>query len=234
MQHIDRNKLYADGDYRFEYVSGFMEFGAEDIAAIEAVAPLLRPIVPAVVDAVYVKLFSYDITKIHFLPRNEGFQGEVPKNLEELTLESEQIKFRKDFLKRYLDKLLSGPYDGRMIRYLDWVAKIHTDTPEKKSKINVEYIHMNALMGYVESTLVGGVLSLKLPEEQQAKTLAAFNKLLWIQNDFFAKYYCTPEPVHTKSSAPAKSLADSINWTTAIGAVIGGLAVWFYKKQQSL
>lgn len=27
MQHIDPAQLYADGDYRFEYVSKFMDFG---------------------------------------------------------------------------------------------------------------------------------------------------------------------------------------------------------------
>lgn len=27
MQHIDPAKLYADGSYRFEYVSKFMDFG---------------------------------------------------------------------------------------------------------------------------------------------------------------------------------------------------------------
>lgn len=27
MQHIDSEKLYADGEYRFEFVSKFMDFG---------------------------------------------------------------------------------------------------------------------------------------------------------------------------------------------------------------
>ena len=132
------------------------------------------------------------------MPKNEGFEGATAATLEELTMEHPQIHFRKDFLTKYLNKLLSGPYDERMIRYLDWVAKIHTDTPEKKSKINVDYIHINALLGYVETTLISGILSLKLPDAEQLAALTAFNKLLWIQNDYFAKYYVNSAPVVEK------------------------------------
>ncbi|KAI8141715.1 Protoglobin-domain-containing protein [Fennellomyces sp. T-0311] len=225
MQHIDREQLYADGEYRFNYVSQFMDFGADDIKAIESVADKIRPLVPTIVDAVYQKLFSYDITKKHFLPKNEGFEGKVATTLEELTLDHPQIKFRKDFLTKYLNKLLSGPYDERMVRYLDWVAKIHTDTPQKKSKINVDYIHINALMGYVETLLVGGVLSLKLPEAEELAALAAFNKLLWIQNDYFAKYYLNPvQP--KESSTPALD-----QWSlTGLGAIVGGLVAFLAFK----
>ncbi|KAI9270658.1 Protoglobin-domain-containing protein [Phascolomyces articulosus] len=231
MQHIDRNQIYSDSEYRFNYVAGFMDFGADDIKAIESVADKIRPLVPVVVDAVYAKLFTYDITKKHFLPKNEGFEGKTATSLEDLTLEHPQIKFRKDFLSKYLNKLLSGPYDDRMLRYLDWVAKIHTDTPEKKSKINVEYIHINALMGFVETTLIGGILSLKLPEDQLAAALSAFNKLLWIQNDYFAKYYCNPEATIQKQERLCQQL---VSVPTAVGALIGGLAVWFAFSHKKL
>jgi len=51
-----------------------------------------------VVDAVYDKLFKFDITKKHFLPKNEGFEGptdgngKVADNLEDLTIDNPQIK----------------------------------------------------------------------------------------------------------------------------------------------
>ena len=72
------------------------------------------------------------------------------------------------------------------------MGRIHTDTPGKKSRINVEYIHINALFAWLHGFLVQTVDS--LPELQgdaktRAGTLAAFSKLLWIQNDFFARYY---------------------------------------------
>ncbi|SAM08396.1 hypothetical protein [Absidia glauca] len=204
-----------------------------DIKAIQAVAEKVRPLVPVVVNAVYTKLFEYDVTKKYFLPKNEGFEGSTATSLEELTLEHPQIKFRKDFLSKYLYKLLDGPYDERFIRYLDWVAKIHTDTPQKKSKINVDYLHVNALMGFVETTLVGGLLSLNLDRETEGAALAAFNKLLWIQNDYFAKYYANPSnQVKQQQQQPSVSYLGALTspaalLPTLVGALAGGLAVYF-------
>jgi Protoglobin len=72
--------------------------GADDIEAIKAVAEKVRPLVPVVVDAVYDKLFKFDITKKHFLPKNEGFQGptdgngKVADSLEDLTINNPQIE----------------------------------------------------------------------------------------------------------------------------------------------
>ncbi|CAO3635948.1 unnamed protein product [Mucor hiemalis] len=235
MQHIDPAKVYADGAYRFDYVSKFIDFGAEDIKAIEAVADKIRPLVPVVVDAVYDKLFQFDITKKHFVPKNEGFQGEAPVSLEELTIDHPQIKFRKDFLGKYLNKILSGPYDDRFLRYLDWVAKIHTDTPEKKSKINVDYIHIGILLGYVESVLAGGLLSLNLDREVESKALLAFNKLLWIQNDYFAKYYCNPAAIHDvkpkAESAIASLTSPAALLPLAVGVAAGALGVYFHFRR---
>ncbi|KAG0166677.1 hypothetical protein DFQ28_007018 [Apophysomyces sp. BC1034] len=235
MMQIDADQLYADGQYRFDYVAKFLDFGEADILAIKKVADQVRPLVPVVVDAVYVKLFSFDVTKKHFMPKNEGFQGEVATTLDELTLDHPQIKFRKDFLTKYLNKVLNGPYDDRFLRYLDWVAKFHTDTPEKKSKINVEYIHMAVLLGYVETALVGGLLSLNLDRETEGAALAAFNKVLWIQNDYFAKYYAPRVPL---AAPPAASSSLLSSWSTSpilpviVGALAGGLGVWLNFQRQ--
>ncbi|KAG1463151.1 hypothetical protein G6F56_005355 [Rhizopus delemar] len=234
MQHIDSNKLYQDSMYRNEFVTGFMDFGAKDIEAIKAVADKVRPLVPVVVDAVYQKLFEYDVTKKHFVPKNEGFSGEAPTSLEDLTLDHPQIKFRKDFLSKYLYKVLSGPYDERFLKYIDWVAKIHTDTPDKKSKINVDYIHINALMGFVESTLVGGLLSLNLDRETEANALLAFNKILWIQNDCFARYYCNPSTIHDATvNSPSSGFLQTLTSPAsllplAIGTIAGVLGAWYH------
>ena len=63
LQHIDEQRLEHDLAYRFGYVAGFMGFGHEDIDTIHALAPYLAPLIPTLVDTVYVKLFSYDVTK---------------------------------------------------------------------------------------------------------------------------------------------------------------------------
>ncbi|KAI9469033.1 MAG: Protoglobin-domain-containing protein [Benjaminiella poitrasii] len=237
MQHIDEKKLYSDDKYRFEYVAAYMGFGEEDVKAIQGVAEKMRPIIPALVDAVYVKQFEFDITKRYFLPKNEGFSGEIANSLDELTLEHPQIQFRKNFLGKYLLRILKGPYDDRFLKYLDWVAKIHTDTPEKKSKINVDYIHVNALMGYVESAVIGVVLNLNLPREEEAVVLSAFNKLMWIQNDYYAKYYMNPyfndlmkkkfeEAEKSEKASNGGFLADLNIVSVLIGVIAGGLGVW--------
>jgi hypothetical protein len=180
--------LESDLGYRFGYVSKFIGFGPDDIAAVHGAAPLLAPLVPALVDAVYNKLIQQDATWRHFLPRQAGYEGEVPLTLEQLTMDHPQIAFRKQHLARYLAALVTKPYDGKMVEYLDMVGKIHT--PKAGSKeIDVPLVQMNALMGFVADAITATILGLNLPRETEAKTLRAFGKLLWIQNDLIARHY---------------------------------------------
>jgi len=190
MQHISREKLYTDLQYRFDYVSKFVNFGKEDIEAIKASAPLVAPLVSTIVDAVYAKLFSFDITKEIFLKRGNGFEGSLEENLASLKLEGEQVRFRKDMLTKYLTKLVTAEYNESFIKYLDFVGKIHTSKAGSKA-ISVEYIHVNALLGYVEDIVLDALLSAQINDDVKKRTIRAFNKLLWIQNDLFARNYVT-------------------------------------------
>src|SRR5258708_7297151 len=148
MKHIDEPRLEADVAYRVEYLGEFMGFGGDDIQAIHAAAGVLGPVVPALVDAVYEKLFSYDATKRHFVPRQSGYTGPVPVSVESLTMDHEMIQFRKNHLARYLAALVTRPYDDKMIGYLDLVGKMHT--PKAGSPdLDVPLVQMNALMGFV-------------------------------------------------------------------------------------
>jgi len=188
LKHIDEARLEKDLSYRFGYLAEFVDFGPEDVAAIHATAPQLAPLVPALVDAVYVKLFSYDSTKRHFVPRQFGYEGTVPASLQELTLDHEQIRFRKAHLGNYLKRLVTGAYDGKMVNYLDFVGKIHTPRAGSK-ELNVPLVQMNALMGFVADALLATVLGLDLAAEAKARALGAFNKLLWLQNDLITRHY---------------------------------------------
>ncbi|KAI8599772.1 Protoglobin-domain-containing protein [Dissophora ornata] len=213
MEHIERSKLYTDPVYRFQYVANFMDFGDDDVDAIKGAAELIKPLVPTVVDAVYRKLHTFDITWDVMAKRHEGFTPSGSKVIEkssELSEDADQIKFRKDMLSRYFAKLLENPYDERMIKYLEYVARIHTDTPTKKSKINVDLIHINALLGYVETVLIGGVKSLNLDRDTEYKAITAFGKLLWIQNDFFIKFYCRDGAEYLEDSASANTTAVAV------------------------
>jgi hypothetical protein len=188
MKQIDERRLELDPGYRFAYVAEFMGFGPEDVEAIHTAAPALAPLVPALVDAVYVKLFGYNATKRHFVPRQFGYEGPMPESLEALTPAHPMIAFRKEHLARYLQNLVTRPYDGKMVAYLDMVGKIHT--PKAGSKeLNVPLVQMNALMGFVSDALMATIQGLGLPREQEARTLRAFCKLLWIQNDLSARHY---------------------------------------------
>jgi hypothetical protein len=188
MKVIEEGRLESDLGYRFEYLAEFIGFGPDDIEAVHAAASGLAPLVPALVDAVYVKLFSYTSTKRHFVPRQFAYEGPVPESLESLTLDHPQIAFRKQHLGRYLATLVTRPYDAKMVQYLDFVGKIHT--PKAGSaELDVPLVQMNALLGFVSDALLATILGLGLPREQEVRTLRAFNKLLWIQNDLITRHY---------------------------------------------
>lgn len=188
MKHIDEARLENDLGYRFEYLCEFMGFGADDIKTILGAAPLLGPVVPLLVDAVYDKLFGYDATKRHFMPRQSGYTGEVPKDLAALTQEHEMIQFRKSHLAKYLAKLVTGPYDGAMVKYLDFVGMIHT--PKAGSKeLDVPLVQMNALMGFVADAVNATIMGLNIPQDAKNQAIRSFGKLLWIQNDLITRHY---------------------------------------------
>jgi hypothetical protein len=188
MQHIDERRLEKDLMYRVGYLTQFMGFGESDIKAIHDSASLLAPKVPGLVDAVYDKLFGYDATKRHFVPRQSGYEGEVPQDINTLTQDHEMIQFRKQHLGRYLAALVTKPYDEKMMGYLDMVGKIHT--PKAGStELDVPLVQMNALMGFVADAITATILGLGLNREDEVRTLRAFGKLLWIQNDLINRHY---------------------------------------------
>jgi hypothetical protein len=186
--HVNEPRLESDLNYRFQYTSEFMGFGAEDVAAIHAAAPVLAPVVPALVNAVYDQLHRYDATWRHFVPRQHGYEGVVPKSLEEVTEDHELIRFRKEHLARYLTALVTKSYDGKMVAYLDMVGKMHTPKAGA-AELSVPLVQMNALLGFVADALTNTILSLGLERGQEVRTLRAFCKLLWLQNDLINRHY---------------------------------------------
>ena len=60
--------------------------------------------------------------------------------------------------------------------------------------LRVEYMQLSLLLGFVQDVIVGLVLEM---EEIDARTkkevILAWNKLLWIQNDLFARHYVVDE-----------------------------------------
>lgn len=188
MKKIDETKLESDLGYRFQYLCEFMGFGEDDINTILGAKGLLAPLVPALVDAVYDKLVTYDATWRHFVPRQSGYQGPAAASVADLPMDHSTIKFRKEKLAKYLAKLVTGPYDGNMLSYLDMVGKIHTDKAGSK-EIHVPLVQMNALMGFVADAVIATIASFNIPAEAKTQATRAFSKLLWIQNDLITRHY---------------------------------------------
>jgi hypothetical protein len=188
MISIDEPRLETDLSYRFQYLAEFMHFIPEDIQAIHDAATLLAPKVPALVNAVYKQLHENDATWRHFLPTQPADKDALAKALENLDADHEIIKSRKEHLTNYLVTLVTKPYDGKMLTYLDMVGKIHT-SKAGNHKTTIPLVQMNALLGFVSDALLCKILSLNLERHREIATIRAFNKLLWIQNDLINRHF---------------------------------------------
>jgi hypothetical protein len=203
MQLIDELRLETDLEYRFGYLTEFMGLDADDVAAIHGSAVHLADKVPGLVDAVYDKLFKYSSTKRHFVPRQSGYEGETPKDVESLAMSHEMIEFRKQHLGRYLVALVTRPYDGKMAGYLDMVGKMHTPQAGATA-LDVPLLQMNALLGFVSDALNATIFSLGLPRDAEMRAIRAFGKLLWVQNDLINRHYVGRSHAH---EAAARAVA---------------------------
>ncbi|CAF1141806.1 unnamed protein product [Rotaria magnacalcarata] len=189
-EHVDSNQLNDDVRYRFEYLSKFLNFTSDDITMLNDFALILSSRIPVITDTVYRKLFSFDITKHYFIIRNHDFDKSSTNHETNLTLESAQMTFRKDMLSKYLKRIFTEKeWNDTFLQYLSQIGRIHTNQAGLTS-INVDYIHINALLGYLESSLIDIILSAENLDEitKRAMTLA-INKLFWIQNDFFSMHF---------------------------------------------
>lgn len=187
MKQIDEASLENDIHQRYQYLAEFTGFDEEDARAIHASAGYIAPQIPSIVEKTYEKLLAYDATARHFVPRQHGYDGAVPDSIESLA-DHPQIQFRKEHLTRYLMQLVGHAYDDKMVNYLDVAAKIHTPKAGNKA-IDVPLVQMNALMGLLSDHLMTTILELDLDRDTTARTLRAFNKILWIQNDLIGRHY---------------------------------------------
>ncbi len=188
MKTIDEKKLQDDVAYRFSYVTEFVGLNEKDVAIVHQAAEWLAPLVPTLVDAVYDKLHSYSATWRFFVPRQAGYDGEIPASFEDLSPDHPQVAYRKQHLQRYLERLVTAPYDEKMVSYLDRVGQIHTASLGN-AEINIPLVHMNALLGFVADALTATIGGLDLSAEVKLDSIRAFNKLLWIQNDLILRHY---------------------------------------------
>ena len=78
--------------------------------------------------------------------------------------------------------------DVRLVPYLDMVGKIHT-ARAGNPEIEVPLVQMNALMGFLSDVIAETIAGLPLDPPAALRTMRAFQKFLWIQNDFITRQY---------------------------------------------
>jgi hypothetical protein len=208
MQHIDRKELYTNLEARVRYLHSFLDFSSsplfrflplsnlpisltnhtEDIDALVSGAKYIRALIPAVVNIVYHKLLQYDITARAFTTRSTSHSGPVDARPTE---DSPQIQHRKLFLRAYLDKLCSDPTESSFWEYLDKVGMMHVGLG-RTHPLHVEYVHVGMALGVIQDILTEAILSHpKLALGRKIAIVKALGKVIWIQNDLFAKWYVT-------------------------------------------
>ncbi|KAJ9138291.1 Globin-like protein [Coniochaeta hoffmannii] len=186
MQHIDRKELYTNLEARIRYLHSFLDFSSKDIDALLSGAKYIRALIPAVVNIVYHKLLQYDITARAFTTRSTSYDGPVDPLPTE---DSPQIRHRKLFLRAYLVKLCSDPTEFSFWEYLDKVGMMHVGLG-RTHPLHVEYVHIGMALGVIQDILTEAILSHpKLRLERKVAIVKALGKVVWIQNDLFAKWY---------------------------------------------
>ncbi|RDB30264.1 hypothetical protein Hypma_007171 [Hypsizygus marmoreus] len=227
MQTIDPAS-FAHFPSRIQYLRDFIQFTHEDAAILHSAKDVIAPLIPLVVDAVYTTLLSFDITAKTFVPQQTGYKKEPPTRLEDLHHEHPHIKFRKDLLARYLVKLVTMDYEkDESWEYLDKVAVAHVAGfahRAKKPELRIEYMHCAIMLGYVQDIVVNAVLTHdELDRETKIAIVRALNKLIWIQNDIFARHYIRDDLEGTQVT-----LQKSTAVVAAVGFVALGLTLARY------
>lgn len=185
-QHIDRKELYVNLEARIQYLHSFIDFSSNDIEALISGSKYIKQLIPAIVNIVYQKLLQYDITARGLETRSTSYEGPVDDNLNE---NSPQIQHRKKFLRGYLAKLCSDPSTMEFWEYLDKVGMMHTGRG-REHPLHIEYVHIGACLAFIQDTLTEALLSHpRLRMDKKIALVRAIGKVIWVQNDLFAKYY---------------------------------------------
>ncbi|KAI1455321.1 Protoglobin-domain-containing protein [Annulohypoxylon moriforme] len=185
-QHIDRKDLYTNLEARIQYLHSFIDFSSNDIEALMTGSKYIKQLIPAIVNIVYQKLLQYDITARALETRSTSYEGPVDDNLNE---NSPQILHRKMFLRAYLAKLCSDPSTLEFWEYLDKVGMMHTGRG-REHPLHVEYVHIGACLAFIQDTLTEALLSHpRLRMDKKIALVKAIGKVIWVQNDLFAKWY---------------------------------------------
>ncbi|OAA55052.1 Globin [Niveomyces insectorum RCEF 264] len=211
MQHIDRKALYTDLEARIHYLHSFLDFGSADIEHLAAGAKYIKVLIPAVTNIVYRKLLQYDITARAFYTRSTALEGDGTHGagaLPPLDEDAPQIRHRKRFLRAYLAALCTDPAEMSFWAYLDKVGMMHVGLG-RAHPLHVEYVHVGMTLALIQDVLTEALLGHpRLSMARKVGLIKALGKVLWIQNDLFAKWYVRDGEEYTDGVDYAPALAD--------------------------
>ncbi|KZV73417.1 hypothetical protein PENSPDRAFT_648950 [Peniophora sp. CONT] len=202
MQEIDPEAIRLHLEDRMRYLKDFLGFGVKDQEIMKRIAPIVSETINETVERLYANLFEFDITKKVFMERNDGFDGELPERLEDLKLDSPQLVYRKIFMRTWCRRVLMADYtSGKTWAYMDKVGIMHTGVKSFKHRTTVSPLHVPyrdcaLTLGWVQTVLhtaLLGVPEAELSMAEKVEAIGALNKILWIQNDLFARHYIPNE-----------------------------------------
>ena len=102
---------------------------------------------------------------------------------------------------------------------------------KRKAGLRVEYLHLGLLLAFVEDLVVGAVMGMEeVALEQRVEVVKAWNKVLWIQNDLFARQFVVDWDTGSRPNEEVlgKKVGGGVVGlvaTGAMGALMGAAAV---------
>ncbi|KAG8917176.1 hypothetical protein FRC01_002621 [Tulasnella sp. 417] len=186
-----RTSLHA----RVSYLVSFIGFTSADAEALQAVAPHIRPHLPGVAEAMYNKMWSYDVTRQSLTKPNNPH---IPKNAD-LAQARERMRYMTSFQGHWLLKIFIADWeDLSTFAYFDRVGISHIGESAfrhrgERGTYQVDYVHIGALLGHIHDLLNQAILQLEqLTLEEKTRAISALTKAIWIQNDLIARHYVMP------------------------------------------
>src|SRR5688572_27061558 len=166
MKRIDTVAITKDPQARWRFLEDFVGFTDQDWLSIqESISPLANKL-PAILDAVYDHLLSYDDTRRVFL----GSRGE---------LDPEYLAIRKEHLTEWLFRTIQGSDNrGDLARYVMEIGRRHTGVAGEPGRV-VPPRYMVGLMSLIQSQVISNLFdALPGDPERVRRLVLAWNKML--------------------------------------------------------
>jgi hypothetical protein len=175
MKTVDVRALQTQPQKRLEFLQEFVGFGEADWKAIQDSVQVLDSRLPALLDAIYEHLLSFDDTRRVFLG-HDG-KGEV---------DPRYIAMRKEHLTEWLLRLVSGEPEG-LAAYLSEVGRRHTSlSGDAHRAVPPRYLVM--LTAFIQVKVLDNLFDLLPDNPAEVRRLGlAWTRLLMLQLELFLK-----------------------------------------------